>query len=480
MKKGTPGSKGSGPTFKTGDLVFAKVKGYPAWPARVSQPTDAKGLKYNVFFYGTYETAVVPRDSIWIYNQATKEKHGKQKRKGFAEAIVEIETTPDIALPQETQEADYLEDTYDPPATVIKSDNVPTYTAEDSAATDDEAPLTIDEGSRSRVAAIPKGKGTKRKADEVNTPTPGTPEQVDPQPKKAKIDDNASTPDLPAATSRSGRSIKPKKFADDDLTPSKLGNSASTPDISQGTKVKQDPRKMWVQVKATGDMLEINLDKDRPVKFDSKDAEVQWERATANNALKFKESVESGQFIPEEIRKKLEQKSNRTPQEEEILQKEKQMQSRKEKVRWLKVEQRLIDLDIAIKTAVHYEHPNMPKCLDLLDELYQMPVTPLMLKKQPDIVTTIRKLRKYIGPQTEPSDPKDAEEWRSNSEKIRLKADAVFHKIQACFTVPEGDSFWDAFEKAVVEFRDVTKGLDRNQVLHMVADPTTKKKVTSQ
>ena len=60
--------------------------------------------------------------------------------------------------------------------------------------------------------------------------------------------------------------------------------------------------------------------------------QVQWERATANNALKFKESVESGQFIPEEIRKKLEQKINRTPQEEEILQKEKQMQSRKEKV----------------------------------------------------------------------------------------------------------------------------------------------------
>jgi len=60
--------------------------------------------------------------------------------------------------------------------------------------------------------------------------------------------------------------------------------------------------------------------------------QVQWERATANNALKFKESVESGQFIPEEIKKKLEQKSNRTPQEEEILQKEKQMQSRKEKV----------------------------------------------------------------------------------------------------------------------------------------------------
>ena len=82
MKKGTPANKGSGPSFKGGDLVFAKVKGYPAWPARVSQKADERGLKYHVFFYGTYETAVVPRDGIWIYNQATKEKYGKQKRKG--------------------------------------------------------------------------------------------------------------------------------------------------------------------------------------------------------------------------------------------------------------------------------------------------------------------------------------------------------------------------------------------------------------
>ena len=51
-------------------------------------------------------------------------------------------------------------------------------------------------------------------------------------------------------------------------------NSPSTSETSQNTKKKQEQRKMWVQVKATGDMLEINLDKDRPVKFDSKDAEV--------------------------------------------------------------------------------------------------------------------------------------------------------------------------------------------------------------
>ena len=68
---------------------------------------------------------------------------------GFAEAIVEIETTPDIAVlpPADVQEPEYLEN-IDPPALEVKEDNVPNYTPEDSTATDDEAPLTIDEGSR--------------------------------------------------------------------------------------------------------------------------------------------------------------------------------------------------------------------------------------------------------------------------------------------------------------------------------------------
>jgi len=245
------------------------------------------------------------------------------------------------------------------------------------------------------------------------------------------------------------------------------------------SEIVKDPRKMWVHVKATGDMLEIDLDRDRPISFESNDAEVQWERATANNALKFKESVESGQFIPEEIRKKLEQKVNRTPQEEEILQKEKQMQSRKEKVRFLKVEQRIIDIDHAIKVAVHYEHPDMPKCLELLDEFYQLPVATLMLKKQPDIVTTIRKLRKYIGPQIEPSDPKLGKEWEMNSQRIRFLAEQIILKLSSDFTINDGDTFWDVFEKSVEKFQEETRTLDPGQIVHLVIDPTDKKKILS-
>jgi hypothetical protein len=70
---------------------------------------------------------------------------------------------------------------------------------------------------------------------------------------------------------------------------------------------------MWVQVKATSDTVEISLDKNKPVSFNSKEAEIEWDKQTARNALKFKELVETGQFIPDEIRQKLEAKTNRRP-----------------------------------------------------------------------------------------------------------------------------------------------------------------------
>ena len=56
-------------------------------------------------------------------------------------------------------------------------------------------------------------------------------------------------------------------------------------------------RKMWVCIKATGELIEINLDRDRPYSFDSKDAELQWERSSAINAIMFCRRVGAGQRL---------------------------------------------------------------------------------------------------------------------------------------------------------------------------------------
>lgn len=40
-------------------------------------------------------------------------------------------------------------------------------------------------------------------------------------------------------------------------------------------------RRLWVRVKDTDDLIEINLDKDRPDSFQSEQAMLEWEAASA-------------------------------------------------------------------------------------------------------------------------------------------------------------------------------------------------------
>ena len=75
-------------------------------------------------------------------------------------------------------------------------------------------------------------------------------------------------------------------------------------------------------------------------------------------------------------------------------------------MRWMKMEKRIVDLDIAIRSALHHEEPDMARSLVLISELHSLAIQPLMLKKLPNIVMTLRKVRKYIGPKTPLSDPK--------------------------------------------------------------------------
>ena len=98
---------------------------------------------------------------------------------------------------------------------------------------------------------------------------------------------------------------------------------------------------------------------------------------------------------------------------------------------WLKSEQSLSDLDMAVKRSLHFEHPDIPACLEALNQLSGIAFAPLMLKKQPDIVTTIRKLRKYVGPQSV-ADPKQGEEWTIGAQKIRMKANQVRKVERSC------------------------------------------------
>ena len=58
----------------------------------------------------------------------------------------------------------------------------------------------------------------------------------------------------------------------------------------------------------------------------------------------------------------------------------------------------MIDLDQKIKVAAGVNHPNPNYIIELLDELYRLPVDPRILNEKIEIVQTIKAMRGYVGP----------------------------------------------------------------------------------
>lgn len=173
--------------YNVKDKVFAKIRGYPAWPAIISgvKADTPSRQRYNVYFYGTGERAECKSEELFPYEE-NKSKLGKpNKRKYFAEALLQIEDDDeDTILPEDDSQV---------PVTPSNTSRIEQESPKDESENDNEVEksnesklkseekLIIDESTSSKgkkVVASRKSlglsisKGTKRKISDVKPEAP--------------------------------------------------------------------------------------------------------------------------------------------------------------------------------------------------------------------------------------------------------------------------------------------------------------------
>ncbi|XP_045782386.1 PC4 and SFRS1-interacting protein-like [Maniola jurtina] len=515
--------------YKAGDFIFAKVKGYPAWPARVQR---MNGKKYFVYFYGTGETANLPPNMIFDYAE-NKDKFLTKtvKRRDFNDGVKQIEydfannvpLEQVIGVATEAELPEGANDTANETANETVDESMADTTAADETMADESTQNDTGIEDSDETGALVIDEGKQAKAGRKSTAkTPATPKakeaktprgrgKKDEEGKEEAKEDEKKEEEL--VVSRSGRKIRPKRYIDEHTEenttlPSpapKKRRGASPVEKDKENKEKEskekdkdknikhfnavtqgdledlkepftpdDPEKenIIIAYLPMGQYIGIKLFQSRPNSFKNEAARLQWDKQAASNALTLKSQLEKGHISPHSVMGQLVMDLNLTDEEKATLDKDRETEEKKSRVQYLKVEMKLMELDTKIKTCLCLEKADTELCLKLMDELMELNIKPLMLLKHPSTLETIKRMRAYVGntPSWELSESA-ALQFSQQAHKIRKQADTVYNNLKKLFPTPEGLSFWEFFTERVAQFKKATEKLTTEEVLEIVHDP---------
>lgn len=401
-------------SFKIGDLVFAKVKGYPPWPAKI---TKIEKTKYNVYFYGTGETANIKLEDLFAYRE-NKQKYATEKimkRKGFKEAIIQIES----ALNGEDPSPIAMTGSPGTSATNDSKTDVSLNATEASFSTSRvsanstiiDTSIKANEDSENGDETTIKSKSTKednkkqlkKTVENVLSKTTSTTLSEDKSTSEITPAPSSPTKEQPEIVSRSGRKIKPKRFLDGD---------------EEEPAVAPPPSKK-----------KVVLSKEKT--------------ATA------------------------------TPKKTNLFDK-----IASERVYFLKLERELVELNSEIKSCVGLAKADPERCVELMEQYQKLKVTPTMLKKNPNCVETMKRLRKYVG-NAKAWNLADEEmiKFEFKAQKIRTYAEQIYNQFMAMFPVPEENVHaYEVFREECFKFKEATKHLSEEEFFILVDEADLRNK----